>query len=357
MDTAVLVARLVIAAIFLIAAIGKLLDLQGSRRSLVEFGVPARAASIGGTLLPLAELAIAIALIVQPWAQWGGVAALVLMLAFVGGISNALARGRQPDCNCFGALHSGPAGRRTLARNSALALASGFVAIQGPGPSVTAWVAARSALELVAIAAGIAIAALGAICARAIWDNRRLRRELGRAEETVATIPPGLRVGTMAPSFSVPDGDGGNASLDSLRAHGLPVLLVFVRAGCGPSEGFLPELERLRETLADKVTIGVVGSGSVARYATSPSDSLGAAREHDPLLDQELEGLLQLFDAYRLPATPSAVLVTPQGAIASATVDGRLAILSLLRLTLARSAAIVRSVASNGSGHMTALEV
>jgi len=188
-DTAVLVARLVIAAIFLIAAIGKLLDLQGSRRSLVEFGVPARAASVGGTLLPLVELAVAIALIVQPWAQWGGAAALVLMLAFVGGISNAMAKGEQPDCNCFGALHSAPAGWRALARNSALAIASGFVAVRGPGPSVTVWVAARSALELVAIGAGLAIAALAAICARAIWDNRRLRRQLGRAEETVAAIP------------------------------------------------------------------------------------------------------------------------------------------------------------------------
>src|SRR5215204_5851556 len=125
METALLVARLALAAIFVIAAVGKLLDLPGSRRSLVEFGVPPRAASVGGTLLPVAELAVATALVVQPWAQWGGVAALVLMLAFVGGISNALARGEQPDCNCFGALHSAPAGRRTLARNSALAIASG----------------------------------------------------------------------------------------------------------------------------------------------------------------------------------------------------------------------------------------
>ena len=36
--------------------------------------------------------------------------ALVLLLLFVGGISYNVARGRSPDCHCFGQLHSAPAG-------------------------------------------------------------------------------------------------------------------------------------------------------------------------------------------------------------------------------------------------------
>ncbi len=357
METAVLVARVVLAGVFLTAAIGKLLDLPGSRRALAQFGVPPRAASLGGTLLPLAELVIAVALVLQPSAQWGGLAALVLMLAFMGGIANVLARGRRPDCNCFGALHSAAAGPRTLARNAALAVVAGFVALRGPGPSVTTWIADRTALELVSIAAGIAIATLVPICVRAILENRRLRRELQRAAATAAAVPPGLPVGTIAPSFSVPDGDGGTLSLDSLRAPGLPILLLFVRAGCGPSEVLVPEMERLRATLVERVTIGVVGSGNVARYRSSRFESLSDAAEHDPGLQQELDDLYDLFKEYRLSATPSAVVVSPLGSITSPTVDGEPAILSLLRLTLAQGEPMVRSVSANGEGQMTALEI
>ncbi len=74
MDSVLLAARLLLAAIFLVAAIGKLLDLRGSRASLVGFGVPERAAAFFGTALPCAELPVAIALIRRPTAPHGAVA-------------------------------------------------------------------------------------------------------------------------------------------------------------------------------------------------------------------------------------------------------------------------------------------
>ena len=79
------------------------------------------------------------------------------MLSFVAGISVALARGLEPDCHCFGQLHSAPVGWRALARNLALLAIAGFVAVAGwddAGVSATQWITDIGAAWVVAIAAG-----------------------------------------------------------------------------------------------------------------------------------------------------------------------------------------------------------
>src|SRR5262245_38966636 len=96
-----LVARLLLAGVFALAGVGKLLDPTGSRRSLADFGVPQPLIAIGSIALPLSELAVALALLSQASAAYGAVAALVLVTLFIGGITLNLARGRRPDCHCF----------------------------------------------------------------------------------------------------------------------------------------------------------------------------------------------------------------------------------------------------------------
>ena len=61
MDSVLLVARSLLAVVFVVAAIGKLADLAGSRQAMRDFGVPAPLAPALGTLLPLTELAVALA--------------------------------------------------------------------------------------------------------------------------------------------------------------------------------------------------------------------------------------------------------------------------------------------------------
>ncbi len=53
--------------------------------------------------------------------------------------------------------------------------------------------------------------------------------------------------------------------------------------------------------------------------------SLPEVYEHDPDLAADWDEPDVVFASYRLKATPAAVLVTPEGTIASATVDGKLA--------------------------------
>src|SRR5438132_12892887 len=121
MSLALLIARLLLSAVFLVAGFAKLADLAGSRQALRDFGLPNKLAYIFGLLLPLAEIAVAVALVPPAHAWWGAVGALALLLMFVAGIGYNLAHGRTPDCHCFGQLHSAPAGWSTLIRNLVLA--------------------------------------------------------------------------------------------------------------------------------------------------------------------------------------------------------------------------------------------
>src|SRR5438874_6097778 len=127
MSLLLLFARLLLCAVFLVAGLAKLADLAGSRQAMRDFGVPGKLADVFGVLLPVAELASAVALIIPFTAWWGAVAAMALLLIFVAGIGYNLAHGRTPDCHCFGQLHSAPAGWSTLIRNLVLAGLAGVV--------------------------------------------------------------------------------------------------------------------------------------------------------------------------------------------------------------------------------------
>ena len=131
MDLVLLAARLILAAVFVVAGLAKLADLPGSRLAMIGFGVPARLATIFGTLLPFAELATAILLIPLATAWWGGLASLALLLVFIAGIGVTMARGQAPDCHCFGQLRPEPVGWPTLVRNAILSLIAVFIILAG----------------------------------------------------------------------------------------------------------------------------------------------------------------------------------------------------------------------------------
>ena len=156
LSTALLIARLLLALVFVVSGVAKLADRDGSRRAMADFGVPASLVSPLGLLLPLSELAVAVALVPAPTAWLGAVGALALLLLFIAGIGANMARGRKPDCRCFGQLHSAPAGWKTLVRNGALAAVAGFVVWQGwqgnVGPSAVAWLPALSGAQLLILA-------------------------------------------------------------------------------------------------------------------------------------------------------------------------------------------------------------
>lgn len=342
MDSVVLAARLLLAAVFVVAAVGKFLDLPGSRRSLVGFGVPEGVANVLGTVLPFAELAVAIALIPEPSAQRGAVGALVLLLAFIAGVSNALRKGEAPPCNCFGAIHSEPASVKTLIRNVVLAVVAGIAVAWGSGPAIDTWVADRTAAELVAVITTVALLALLAIGIPIWTEARRLRADLAKADDALAKVPPGLPFGSAAPEFSFPDGEGGRTSLSSLLALGKPVVLIFAAAGCGPCEPMLPDLRRLQSIAADRVTVAIVGLSTFLRYdavreAHGGEAMLVDALVEDPILREQMDELIEISHLYDVHHSPAALVVTPAGTIGSALVEARRGIEALIRLVIAEA--------------------
>ncbi len=328
MGSIVLGARVGLAAMFAVAGLAKLKDLPGTRRSLTGFGVPARALSLVGLLLPLAELATAIALVPTPLARAGAVAALVLLVAFTAGIAHAMWQGQAPDCHCFGQLHLAPAGRGTIARNAGFAALATFVVIDGPGPSIDSWLAARTAAEIVAVAATAAAVGLALSALRQRATAGTLRAELTAAQAELAVLPGGLPVNAVAPRFNLLDLSGVERTLESILDRGQPLLLIFMSPDCRTCGEMLPEVRRWQSTLADRLSIAVIthGAGATNRAML---DEHGIA---DVMLQQDTE----LMKSFRIRLTPTAVLLTPDGRIANPLAEGALAIEPLIRLTLRR---------------------
>jgi len=326
MATAVLALRLVLAGVFLIAGIGKLRDLPGSRRAVADFGVPERAARVVGLLLPLAEIAIAISLVPAPSARWGALAAAILLAAFIAGIARALSRGEQPDCHCFGQIHSEPAGRSTLVRNAVLFAFAVVIVAYGSGPALDDWVSARSAAELAAAGLGIwaVAAAMYAWTLRA--RNQTLTNDLRvaqRAGEVGASL--GLPVGTEAPAFALEDMRGEPATLTGLLERGKPALLLFMSPGCGTCGAMLPKVHEWQQSLSERLTVAVITSGTAEANTALKEQGL-----EDVLLQEEWE----VADAFEVRATPTAVVVSRQGLIASSLGEMEQAIEPLVRLAL-----------------------
>jgi peroxiredoxin len=343
-DLALLGARLVLAAVFVTAGAAKLADPPGSRRALADFGIPASLAAPVATVLPFAELATAAALIPTASARWGALAALFLLLAFGAGIAVNLARGRKPDCHCFGQLHSAPAGWSTLARNAVLSAVAAFVVLEGwddSGDSAVGWLGDLEPAVLAGLIAGAVIACVSSLAG---WILLQLFRQQGRllvrvdaledalAQVGIAVPEPagpqagGLPAGAPAPDLELQTVEGETLTLGSLLAPEKPLMLFFTDPGCAPCNALLPELARWQRERAEELTIALVSGGR-------PEDNRAQMDEHGVsriLIQEDREAT----EAYRIPGTPSAVLVRPDGLIGSPVAAGEHAIRALLARTL-----------------------
>src|SRR5918997_2381882 len=331
MNLALLVIRLLLAAVFIVAGMAKLADPKGSRQAIIDFGVPAGLASPLGILLPLAELVCAVALILSATAWWGAVGTLALVLLFVAGIGINLARGRKPECRCFGQLHPAPAGWKPLARNGVLPALAGILVWQGwngdVGPSAVGWIGTLSTVQL-PLLLGLLGALLGALVLLGLliaqwWLLLHLLRQNGRllvrlealegrtASGGGAAAPPveGLPVGEPSPTFTLEGLHGENLTLESLRSSGKPVMLLFTDPNCGPCTAMLPEISRWQEEHAEKVTLSLISRGDSEENKTKAS-------EHG-LTNVLLQRDWEVSEAYEVKATPSAVLIGPDGKVAS----------------------------------------
>jgi len=346
MEVLLVLARLVLAAVFAVAGIAKLVDLRGTREGMQGFGVPASLVVPASVALPLVELIVAVLLLPVATAWWGALGAFMLLAIFVAAIAYNLARGRHPDCHCFGQLHSEPAGLSTLMRNGVLSLVALFVVGFGrdlfdfsnddPGPSIVSWVGDLSTWERVVTILGalglVAIVVEGWLLANLLAQNGRLLLRLdaleGRsADESEEPEVEGLPVGTVAPSFSLKGLHGETLTLDALLSAGRPAVLLFSDPDCGPCNALLPDVAQWQRELAGEVTVALIAYGSAeANRAKVAEHGIG-----NVLLQKDG----RVARAYQAEGTPTAVLIQPDGTIGSPVVGGAVAVRELVSAVIA----------------------
>lgn len=365
MTPVLLIARVVLALVFLVAGIAKLADLKGSQQAMRDFGVPAPLATPLGTLLPLAELVVVLVLLFPIFAWWGGLGALVLLLLFVVGISYNLAHGRQPDCHCFGQLHSAPAGWPTLIRNLVLAAIAAVVVgfgLHTPQLGILDWMAPLSVLQRVEVLGGVIVLALligeGWVLFHIMSQQGRLLLRIealeaqpagaGLAEPALVGGTAGLAVGTPAPAFTLATLSGDTISLAALRALGKPVVLLFSDPGCGPCNALLPEIGQWQRDHAHKLVVAVMSRGTAEANRSKVT-------EHG-LRHVLLQHDREVAEAYHASGTPSAVLVRRDGTIGSALAQGAEAIRQLVTRVVSTPSlqTLPMAAPANGNGQVAA---
>ncbi len=131
------VARLVVGVVWLAAGLLKIPDPAENVRAVRAYQLlPEPLVPLVGHALPIMEILVGISLIVGLLVRANAALSVVLLLAFIVGISAAWARGMSIDCGCFGG-GGGPVENAQakypweLARDFGLLLASGWL-IYGP---------------------------------------------------------------------------------------------------------------------------------------------------------------------------------------------------------------------------------
>jgi uncharacterized membrane protein YphA (DoxX/SURF4 family)/peroxiredoxin len=340
-----LAARLLLAAVFLLAGATKLVDPLGSRKALRDFGLPLAFARPLVIALPILELMVAAVLIPASLAWYGAWGALALLTVFLFAIGTAMARGQQPDCHCFGQIHSEPVGWPTLLRNAGLAACAGWLLAGGRrqlGPDLWAWFITLGVQQRKIVV--IAACALGFLFFRLI-DRSRPKREplesqpvIANNEETLGepTASPrtqqpartrkvvagmGLPIGTPAPEFELPGLTGEKWSLHALREKHQDLMLIFTSPYCEPCQALAPLLVRWIREMDGLPQVVLISRGTVA-------DNFARLKEFGTLkvlLQQEFE----VAEAFDITSTPTAVLVSADGSIRSDLAMGAVAIKQL----------------------------
>jgi|GEM_PF-6732668 len=175
-------------------------------------------------------------------------------------------------------------------------------------------------------------------------DRKQLATERPVTESRIKR--EGLKAGTRAPLFSLPDLDGRAISLEEYR--GRRVLLVFSDPNCGPCNALAPELVRL-DAENSALQLLMVSRGDLEENRLK-------AREHGFMFPVVLQDAWNLSKEYGIFATPVAFLIDEEGVIERPVAIGADAILALAATPAAPSAiSRWRAIGRIAAGLITAI--
>lgn len=149
----VLVGRLILGGFLLPSALGKFRDLAGFIQGTIEYQIlPERTVRPFAALLPWAELALALMLLLGVALPLAGAATALLLICFIVAVAINLRRGRQIACNCHGVAGTKLISWGTVARNLLLVLLTLPLLSADMGGWSTRW---RADLTLLSTPAGL----------------------------------------------------------------------------------------------------------------------------------------------------------------------------------------------------------
>jgi thiol-disulfide isomerase/thioredoxin len=343
MELVFIIGRLCLAIVFLVAAITKLADQDGSRRALEGFGLRGGLGLLTSRALPVTELFIALALIPTATASLGAVAAALLLLTFVAAMTINLVQGRKPDCHCFGQLHSRPIGWKSVFSNLGLAGIAVLIALGSPFSSQWSTVDLFGHITVTGrllLVLGVAALFLLVVAIDYLRRILRYQSDLSRrfdalqrmVEEDYSQVGPlpraevappeaGLPVGAPAPSFELPSVGGAKVTLLDLLSSSKPVMLIFASANCAPCKSVLTSVAGWQRDDDQSVTIAVLAKGDRNELDEWPQE-YGVRH----LL---LQGKTGISEDYEAKWTPAAVIINKNARIGSSVVYGEDAIKKL----------------------------
>jgi peroxiredoxin/uncharacterized membrane protein YphA (DoxX/SURF4 family) len=363
MEFVLLLIRLILFAIFALAGIGKLLDLEGSEKAVKDFGTPEEFAKFFAVALPFAEIVFAVCLLFVETSWLGAIGAMILLLSFIGGMIWQLAQGRAPDCHCFGTIKSEPVSRKSLIRNIIFAMLAFVLILSGKNNQGASLFDSSINSEGNFMSFILGLATVGLLAATVFYlkkiseqQTQIMRRmeileltalEGGREVTREDAAPPteGLPIGSPAPDFSLPDVNGKDVSLKDLTAQAKPILFFFVSPTCNPCAGMLPEIEAWQNELKRKLSFVFVSSGK----AKENLEKLAGETLKQILLQIDREVALTFGAQW----TPTAVLVNQNGTIASRAAVGDKAIRELVEMIKAQIDDEKILLIPNGDSHST----
>lgn len=345
MEIILLFTRVFLFAVFAVAGIGKLLDLEGSEKAVKEFGAPEELGKTLAIALPFAEIVFAVCLLFVSTSWVGAIGALLLLVTFIGGMIWQMAQGKAPDCHCFGAIHSEPVSPKSLIRNTVFAILALFLVAQGRENQGLGFTDLTNEMAIQLIIGLATIGMLGAVVfflKRISEQQTQIMRRIEVLElistseggevkrDEAGSVHDGLPLGGPFPDFALADLNGKIVEFDHLLGTAKPTLFFFVSPTCNPCKALLPEIETWQTDLKNKLQIVFVSSGT----ADENLEKFGGAGSRQILLQNDRE----LAEATGAKWTPTALLVNADGAIASNLAVGDAAIRELIGKIKAKSA-------------------
>jgi peroxiredoxin len=266
-----------LAAVFALAAVGKLRDRAATTASLSEFGVPGTLAAPAATTLVATELLTAGLLAWPDTRALGAIVALALLAIFSAAMLRLLTRGQRPACACFGERSQKPIGWRSVARNCGLMALAGL--------TLAAPELAKLPPMLIASGAAGTIALIWVSCS-ALWllqltrQNGRLLLRIAALEQAASISPaPDRRlIAPGQPLTSLRLADTRGRAFDWRILSGKPSVLFFLDASCS-------HCRVLISALSDAQRDARINTASITPVVISDSEAIRAQLPEDiPLL-------------------------------------------------------------------------